>query len=511
MRNRIMGEEIEWTGGCRLGAEGVWNSIGSHFDQIASFVLSEYENTQNTLIFLPNGARVYNETTGYHLETALPECQSAVEVLKFDKWSEWFACRVSKKIKENNNIDSYFFKKNTDSNMVNTEGNRQNTRGCHENYLSEKIFGKLLTESEVRLRAVDKTLIHPEINYFILFLITRQIFTGSGGIMLYSGKGGEDTYEISPRTNYIDAVLTTSTTTAGKPGRAIINIRPETLVGNDTYWRNHLILGDANMADLSIFLKFGTTSAVIEMIEEGTWNDDLCLDNPADAPDLLKRISKDLTLENVPIRLKNGKDYTALQIQKKFCKNWRRYVTDTRQGGEKFEVSERWREVLDRLEIDDEVLYSQLDYKIKKRLVEGFADKKGVPLGHESIINVDNMYHNPDPEKSFYYKLKNRPGSNFVSLITESEIMAADRTPPNTRAKLRVALKKIIDKLHVTHSVVINTVDWHLIGFQLNLGGFSYHILMHDPRLSSFSSLNSEENLEAIKCLNKLRPGAIII
>ena len=175
MRNRIMGEEIEWTGGCRLGAEGVWNSISSYFDQIASFVLSEYENTQNTLIFLPNGARVYNETTGYHLETALPECQSAVEVLKFDKWSEWFACRVSKKIKENNNIDSYFFKKNTDSNMVNTEGNRQNTRGCHENYLSEKIFGKLLTESEVRLRAVDKTLIHPEINYFILLLARNSL------------------------------------------------------------------------------------------------------------------------------------------------------------------------------------------------------------------------------------------------------------------------------------------------------------------------------------------------
>ena len=131
MRNRIMGEEIEWTGGCRLGAEGVWNSISSYFDQIASFVLSEYENTQNTLIFLPNGTRVYNETTGKHLETASPECSSALEVLKFDKWSERFVCWVSKKLKEDYDGNAVFFKKSADSAL-------DTTRGCHENYFSEE-------------------------------------------------------------------------------------------------------------------------------------------------------------------------------------------------------------------------------------------------------------------------------------------------------------------------------------------------------------------------------------
>lgn len=510
MRNRIMGEEIEWTGGCRFGPEGVWSSIGVFFEQKLTSIILEYPNTRNTLIFLPNGARVYNETTGYHLETALPECPSAFEILKFDKWSERFVCWIAQKLKENYNGDSYFFKKNTDSKLEKLETNPQNTRGCHENYFSEKIFEKLLMESEQRLRSVDKTQIHPEINHFILFLITRQIFTGSGGIMLYSAKGGEDTYEISPRTNYIDAVLSTSTTTSGKTGRAIINIRSETLAGNDQFWRNHLILGDANMADLSIFLKFGTTSAVIEMIEEGSWDDDLLLDNPAEAPDLLKRISQDLTLEDVPIRLKNGKDYTVLQIQKKFSKNWRRHIEDTRQGGEKFEVAERWREVLDRLKIDDEGLYSQLDWKIKKRLISSFMDKKSMPLGHESVVSLDNMYHNPDPQKGFYYKLKNRPGSKFVSLVTESEIIEADRVPPNTRAKLRVAVKKIIDELGLTFPIESHTVDWNLVSFRLNPEGREYKLFMFDPRLSSLNWLDPETNAEAIKCLNDLSPGVII-
>lgn len=506
MRNRVMGEEIEWTGGCRLDPHGDWGSIGKFFDQqIAALVISEYENTQNTLIFLPNGAKVYHETTGHHLETASPECSSALEVLKFDKWSERFVCWVAKKLKENCNGDAYFFKKSADSKLESLEDNRQNTRGCHENYFSEKIFENLLNESDRCLRGENKTSIPPEINYFILFLITRQIFTGSGGVMLYSGKGGDDIYEISPRTNYIDAVLSNSTTISGKTGRAIINIRPETLAGNDQYWRNHLILGDANMADLSTFLKFGTTSAVIEMIEEGTWDDNLCLDNPAEAPDLLKRISRDLTLENVPIRLKNGKDYTALQIQKKFCKNWRAHIKDTRQGDEKAEIASWWREVLDRLKIDDEGLYSQLDWKIKMRLIRGFMDKKGLPLNHESVISIDNLYHNPDQKKGLYYKLKNRPGSNFLSLVSESEIAEADRVSPNTRAKLRVAVKKIIDELHLTC-----TVDWHIINFKRDPGGCDYKIYMFDPRVSSLLSLNSSINEESIKCLNNLKPGAII-
>ncbi len=521
MLNRIMGEEIEWAGGCRLEPDGTWGFIGDSFDKIKESVFLEYKNTNNPAFllygntlnpvslefgnarnapfFLPNGAKIYHETTGSHLETASPECSNALEVLKFDKWSETFVCWVSRVLKERHNIDLLFFKKNADSKL-------ENTRGCHENYFSEKIFEKLLKESEQRLRG-DAAPIHPEINYFILFLITRQIFTGSGGVMLYSGQGGDDIYEISPRTHFIDSVISSPTTTGGSGGRAIINIRAEPLASNDEYWRNHLILGDANMADLSIFLKFGTTSAIIEMIEEGSWNDNLCLDNPKDAPKIFQSISKDLTLKNVPIRLKNGKNYTVLQIQKKFCKNWREHIKNTRDGGEKVEIASRWREVLERLDVDDENLYSQLDWKIKMRLIKDFMDKKGIPLNHEKVVNLDNVYHSPDPGVSFYYKLKNRPGSNFLSLVSESEVSNADRVPPETRAKLRVTLKKIIDELKLTCTII----DWNTIAFKCKGENREYRISMPDPRNSSLSSLISQENEAAIKYLNDLRRDAIII
>lgn len=501
MRDRVMGEEIEWTGGCQLGLNDTWGPIGDpfSFDKIKKSIFLDYEESaSNSLIFLPNGSRIYSESAGGHLETALPECQSALEVLKFDKWSETFVCWVSKVLKERYDENLHFFKKNADSKL-------DTTRGCHENYFSEKIFETLLKASEQRLKNSTDTLIPPEINYFILFLITRQIFTGSGGIMLYSLMGENDIYEISPRTHFINAVISSSTTSGGSGGRSIINIRPETLTYNNEYWRNHLILGDANMADLSIFLKFGTTSAVIEMIEEGSWNDDLCLDNPRDAPKILQNISKDLTLKNVPIRLKNGKNYTALQIQKKFCNNWRRHIRETCEGGEKAEIASWWQEVLGRLEIDDESLYSQLDWKIKMRLIRNFMDRKGLPLNHEKVLNVDNLYHNPDPKISFYYKLKNRPNSNFLSLVSESEILEADKVPPNSRAKLRSSIKKILNELGFTCNV-----NWDLITFKLNSEAHEYKIFFPEPRLSSLSSLDLGVNEEAIKFLGDLKPPITI-
>lgn len=508
MKNRVIGEEIEWNGGCRLAPEGPWLSVGSQADKTMEEAFLSYQHCAKgtTGIFLPNGARVYCESTGQHLETAMPECSFVKELVKFDKWSELFVCWAAKKLKEKYDIEVVFYKKNTDSTF-----NNNSTRGCHENYFSEKKFGTWLIHSDNSLRnsilnKVPAT-INLEIEYFVLFLITRQIFTGAGGIMLYSLINGEDVYEISPRTYFIDPIISLGSTSSGSSsGRPIIHLRTESLSHDDQYFRNHLILGDANMADLSIFLKFGTTSAIIEMLEENFWDRRLRLNNVFDAPKLLKAISKDLTLRNVPIRLKDGEDYTVLQIQRRFLRNFREYLKHTCQSGEKSEIAERWGEILSRLEIDDEKLYSQLDWKIKMRLIRDFMDKKGISsLNHEKVINLDKVYHSPDPKKSFYYKLKNRPGARFEELVSESEILKADSVPPENRAKLRAYLKKLFDNLGLT-----SNINWDWVTFKSDDSpNVEYKIHMIDPRFSSMLSLNSPLNIDSLYRLKILGKGNV--
>jgi len=499
VKDRIMGGEIEWIGSFRNNASCQWQEAGTPFDKIRGFLQKKYTYRYCNLtdLFLPNGCRFYHEPTGNHVESTTPECGNAREVLIYEKWQEHFMCQLSEEL--NCELGEFVFqKKNSDDNLA-------SSRGSHESYLSDKMFNDLLYTAQLNLTATPSTM-DPRLNYLILFLITRQIFTGSGGTIIYISDASRNAYEISPRSHFIEQIFSSASTGS----RPIINIREEPLADPDKYRRNHFILGDANMADLSIFLKFGTTSAVLEMIEEGICDETLNLLNPSEAVVLFKDISRDLTLKNVPIRLVDGKYYSVIEIQKRFCQNFKRYIDYSGQGGEKLEIAQRWREILKCLQRDDEKVYRQLDYKIKFRLLNDYMRTKGLPLSDKRVRNVDLNYHNPDPEKSFYYLLKNHPHSKFESLVSESEILESGGLPPENRAKLRAYLRSLLEELNISYSMY-----WGYILFKpVSLLSTTYgekRLDLPEPHLSSFDSLNFESNYDAIHYLNSLKPGAIII
>ena len=51
--------------------------------------------------------------------------------------------------------------------------------------------------------------------------------------------------------------------------RGIINTRDEPHADADKYRRLHVIIGDANLAEIATYLKLGTTALVLAMIEDG--------------------------------------------------------------------------------------------------------------------------------------------------------------------------------------------------------------------------------------------------
>jgi proteasome accessory factor A len=59
--------------------------------------------------------------------------------------------------------------------------------------------------------------------------------------------------------------------------RPIINTRDEPHADAHKYRRLHVILGDANLSETSTYLKLGTTSLVLSMIEAGALSGDLGL------------------------------------------------------------------------------------------------------------------------------------------------------------------------------------------------------------------------------------------
>ena len=54
--------------------------------------------------------------------------------------------------------------------------------------------------------------------------------------------------------------------------RPIINTRDEPHANNEIYRRLHVIVGDSNMSEFSIYLKIGITSLVLKLIQVGALN-----------------------------------------------------------------------------------------------------------------------------------------------------------------------------------------------------------------------------------------------
>ena len=93
--------------------------------------------------------------------------------------------------------------------------------------------------------------------------------------------------------------------------RPIINTRDEPHADREKYRRLHVIVGDANLSEYTIYLRNGATAIVLAMIEDGAITKNLSLRDPVRA---IKEISHDATCKH-EFPLDDGKRRNAVEIQ----------------------------------------------------------------------------------------------------------------------------------------------------------------------------------------------------
>jgi hypothetical protein len=303
-------------------------------------------------MFLGNGARFYMDSGG-HPEFASPECLSPRDVVIFDKCGERLLeglARIAEEEMRREGFTGHIFvcKNNVDI--------RGNTYGCHENYLIER----------KRRTADESDFFKGIIKHLLPFLVTRQVLCGAGKVL----SNGKLKYQIAQRSDFIDEEVSSSTTSK----RGIINLKDEPLSVREKYRRLHLILGDANMSEYSSHLKIAVTGVVLELIENDLLEFDLSLSEPVQA---IKDISADLGLK-ARVRLRNGADLTAVEIQREYLKAARRYLSTLAKANQELGAAVlEWERVLDGLEQDQRWVYRNIDYKIKERLLYRYLEKQG--------------------------------------------------------------------------------------------------------------------------------------
>jgi proteasome accessory factor A len=401
MQRRIFGLENEY--GLISSASGghVSLSVESALGYLFEKVVSRQRGTND---FLRNGGRLYQDT-GCHPEYATPECDNPLDLTLHDKAGERIVeellLTAEKRLRENGiDCDLYIFKNNTDS--------VGNTYGCHENYLVERTVN-----------------FHKLAELLIPFFVTRQVFAGAGKV-LKTRLGNH--YYISQRAQHIYQEISGATTSS----RGIINTRDEPHADEERYRRLHVIVGDSNMSEVSTYLKVGTTALVLAMVEDGACRRDLALEDPVRA---IKEISHDTTCTR-KVRLKRGKEFSAIELQREYLDLARAYYATVEQSPQVTDLLERWERVLAQLAEDPRQCARELDWVIKHELIASYMSRKKVDFDDQRISMLDLQYHDLRLDKGLYYRLE-REG--YVDrLLTDEEIDRATRTPPtDTRAYFR--------------------------------------------------------------------------
>ena len=426
---RVLGTETEFGIASRDAAavDPVANSIhliGSYAGLPAPHAVWDYEN-ENPLLdargfevdgererpgpdynrqlnkILANGGRLYVD--GAHPEYSTPECTNARELVAFERVGERVVAQALDRIAEGRGREQFVLYKN------NSDG-KGNSYGYHENYVLSR---------SVPFERIIKVLTP--------FLVTRQIFAGSGKVGAENQTNPVD-YQLSQRADFFETLVDLNTMIK----RPIINTRDEPHADPAKYRRLHVIVGDANMAEVSTYLKVGTLAIVLDLLESEAALPSIELADPVKA---IKQVSRDLQIKET-LKLADGNPTTALAIQRAYLRASLDFYACHDIPQVTKDILVRWEETLDKLERDPMLLVRELDWVAKRHLMESYMERKGCGWDDSRIRLMDLQYHDVRPGKGLYYTLER--GNMIERVVQDGEIERAESLPPpGTRAYFR--------------------------------------------------------------------------
>lgn len=356
-------------------------------------------------VILTNGARLYVDHA--HPEYSSPEVTNPRDAVLWDRAGELVMERASAATSAFlGGQQIVLYKNNTD--------NKGASYGCHENYLMRRT-----------------TAFADIVRYLIPFFITRQVFTGTGRLGV-GQDGSIKEFQLSQRADFFEVEVGLETTLK----RPIINTRDEPHADPEKYRRLHVIVGDANLAETATYLKMGTTSIVLSMIEEGALADLEMM--PTDPVREMHSVSHDVSLTHL-LELENGRFLTALGIQyeflaraEEFCSRRPDHGVDTMTK----DVLTRWRLVLDQLSTDPQQAAATVDWVAKYALMRGYIRRDGLDWDSPQLQLIDLQYSDLRPGKGLARKLTE--SGRLERLVDPAEVeMAVEYPPADTRAYFR--------------------------------------------------------------------------
>ncbi|MDH5306425.1 MAG: depupylase/deamidase Dop [Myxococcales bacterium] len=387
---------------------------------------------------LVNGARYYVDHA--HPEYSCPEVTNVRDLVIHEKAGE----RILEMSRREANAllpppaQMLIYKNNSDR--------KGNSYGSHENYLMDR-----------------RTSFKQIVEHLMPFFVTRQIFCGAGKVGAENRSQAVD-FQISQRADFFETEVALDTMVK----RPIINTRDEPHADREKYRRLHVIVGDANLSEYTIYLRNGVTSLVLSMIEDGAIGKSLSLRDPVRA---IKEVSHDPTCRSA-LQMDNGKRMSAVELQAAYLDMALAYTASGSTDPIVADVISKWEHALECLRRDPMELDGKIDWVMKKSMIESFMERKSLDWQSPQVEMLDLQYHDLRPDKGLYYLLERQGRAERI--VDDAEISAAVRMPPqDTRAYFRgECLRKYGD--------AVFGVNWDSISFGVD-GEPIKRILMAEP------------------------------
>jgi proteasome accessory factor A len=399
--------------------------------------------------FLINGGRLYVDAVGDHEEYATAECSQIFDAVAQERAGQ----RILQDALRDLGLDEVVSFHN---NSVDHFGGH--TFGCHENYLAR----------------LDEDFFRDAVAYLLPFLVTRQIFTGVGRVgghrlnradfrnnVMEIGEHEVDwvwvhnfyaveidesvEFQLSQRADHILKTVASKV----RFNRAIINPKWDSYYNHHNMHRLHLLFGEANLSEWASAMKVGTTSLVLDLVEDNLVPPDVRVADPIET---LRSVSRDPHWRWI-VRLADGKTMPAVDLQRLYLAEAQRHF-----GGRDAQtdwVLREWDYALTGLEADPMLLDDRVDWVAKRKLLEMFRQSEGLTWHDDAMYSLDLEYHNINPERGLYHGLVE--AGQMLRVIDDTAIDSARTTPPrDTRAAAR---GKVIREM-VAQRTARYVIDW---------------------------------------------------
>jgi proteasome accessory factor A len=387
---------------------------------------------------LKNGARFYVDHA--HPEYSTPEVTNIRDLIAYEKAGER-TLEVARR-----SASALLPRGNTILIYKNNSDRKGNSYGCHENYLIER-----------------RTPFKDVVEFFTPFVVTRQIFCGAGKVGSENRAGPCD-FQLSQRADFFETEVALDTMVK----RPLINTRDEPHADREKYRRLHVIVGDSNLSEVSIYLRMGVTSIALALIEDGLAPKNASVSDPVR---VIKEISRDPGCKR-EFAMDRGKRMTAIQIQQEYLSAAQRYFSSREMDPLTKDVMARWERVLIRLAEDPMQLHREVDWVIKRKLIQEYVSRRKLSWRDPQVQMLDLQYHDLRLDRGLYFLLERR--GEVDRIVTDEEIERAIEKPPtDTRAYFRgECIRRYGDSVF--------GVNWDSISFNLGEEPIK-RILMNEP------------------------------